>query len=133
MSKFAAVTWTVKPGFEDEIARLFANYPRPDSYIIRDGTGNQVGAVLSTAVFMKDQRIVRVIEYAGELPAVMRHMAGQRAVRELEERLAQYVEVPRDTSTPNSFRDFFIANSMRCLVARRHDEVTDGAAAGARS
>jgi hypothetical protein len=133
MSKFAAVTWTVKPGFEEEIAGLFANYPRPDSYSITDAAGNQIGAILSTAVFMKDQRIVRVLEYDGELPAVMRHMAGQRAVRELEEQLAQYVEVPRDTSSPNSFRDFFIANSMRCLVARRHDESVDSSPAGARS
>jgi hypothetical protein len=122
MSKFAAVTWAVKPGSDEEIAELFANYPRPDSYVIRNAAGEQVGQLLSTAVFLKDSRIVRVIEYTGELPDVMRHMAGQRAVRELEERLAQYVEVPRDTSSPTAFRDFFVANSMRCLVARRHDQ-----------
>ncbi len=121
MSQYSAVTWTVKPGFEEEIARLFAEYPRPDSYEITDAGGAVVGKLLSTAVFFKDNRIVRVIEYDGELPQVMRHMAGQRAVRELEERLATYVEVPRDTSSPDAFRQFFIQNSMRCLVARRHD------------
>lgn len=127
MSQFAAVTWTVKPGFDEEIAELFATYPRPDSYVITDANGNQTGAILCTAVFMKDQRIVRVIEYEGDVAGVMRHMAGQRSVRELEQKLAEYVEVPRDTSSPSAFRDFFIANSMRCLIARRHDQPPDEA------
>lgn len=122
MSKFAAVTWSVKPGFDEQITKLFESYPRPNSYVITDDSGSQIGAILATAVFMKDQQIVRVIEYDGDLSGVLRHMAGQRAVRDLEERLAQYLEVPRDTSTQESFRDFFIASSMRCLVARRHDE-----------
>ena len=130
MSRFAAVTWAVKPGFDEELAQLFANYPRPDSYIVRDEAGNQVGAVLSTVVFLKDERIVRVIEYDGDLPAVMRHMAGQRSVRDLEEQMERYLEVPRDTSTPGAFRDFFISHSMRCLVARRHDQPAEGTAVG---
>ncbi len=122
MSQFAAVTWKVKPGFDEDLARLFESYPRPDSFVITDDQGNQTGALLATAVFLKDQRIVRVIEYEGELAGVMRHMAGQRAVRELEEQLAEYLEVPRDTTSPTAFRDFFLAHSMRCLVARRHDQ-----------
>lgn len=119
-SCFAAVTWAVRPGCDQEIADLFADYPRPE-FVIRNAAGEQVGRLLSTAVFFKDDRIVRVIEYEGELPDVMRHMAGQRPVRELEEKLAKYVAVPRDTSSPDAFRQFFLANSMRCLVARRHD------------
>lgn len=119
-SRFAAVTWTVLPDCEDELAELFASYPRPE-FEIRNEQGERVGRLLSTAVFFKDNRIVRVIEYEGELRDVMRHMAGQRSVRELEEKLAKYVDVPRDTSSPDAFRQFFLANSMRCLVARRHD------------
>lgn len=122
MSQFAAVTWKVKPGYDEELAKLFQDYPRPDSFVITDEQGNQTGALLATAVFLKDHRIVRVIEYEGELTGVMRHMAGQRAVRDLEDQLAQYLEVPRDTSSPTAFRDFFLAHSMRCLVARRHDQ-----------
>lgn len=63
-----------------------------------------------------------MIEYESELAGVMRHMAGQRPVRELQEQLAEYPGVPRDTSSPAAFRDFFLARSMRCLVARRHDQ-----------
>ena len=129
MANFAAVTWRIKSGSEEKVAELFSRYPRPDSYLLTDEAGNRSGALLSTAVFLKDQQIVRVIEYDGTLPDVMRHMAGQRAVRELEAQLAEYLETPRDTSSATAFRDFFIAHSMRCLVARRHDGPVGGATA----
>jgi hypothetical protein len=32
MSQFAAVTWNVKRGFDEEQARLFDNYARPGSW-----------------------------------------------------------------------------------------------------
>ena len=82
MSQFAAVTSKVKPGFDEELARLFENYPRPDSFVITD----------------------------------------DRALRELGELRTEFLEVPRDTSSPTAFRVFFLAHSMRCLVARRHDQ-----------
>jgi hypothetical protein len=131
MSQFAAVTWKVKPGFDEEPARVFENYPRPESFVITDDQGSQTCALLATAVFLKDHRIVRLIEYEGELAGVMRHMAGQRAIRELEELRTEFLEVPRDTSSPTAFRDFFLAHSMRCLVAQRHDQPA-AAAGGAR-
>ncbi|MGW1979468.1 SchA/CurD-like domain-containing protein [Streptomyces sp. NPDC001889] len=122
MPEFAAVTWTVRPGTEERVAELFAGYRRPESFAITDTGGNTTGKLLATAVFLKENRVVRVIEYEGALPDVMRHMAGQPTVRELEQKLAEFVEHPRDTSSPTGFRDFFIANSMRCLVARWSDE-----------
>jgi hypothetical protein len=100
MSQFAAVTWKVKPGFDEELARLFENYPRPESFVFT----------------------VRLIEYEGECAGVMLHMAGQRAIRELEELGTEFVEVPRDTSSPTAFREFFLAHSMRYQVAWRHDQ-----------
>jgi hypothetical protein len=112
----------VKPGFDDEIRRLFATYGRPDSVALTDSAGNCVGKLLSTAVFMKDRRIVRVIEYEGELPYLIRHMAGQSIVRDLEDKLSPYLETPRDTSSSEGFRKFFLANAMECLVARRQDD-----------
>jgi hypothetical protein len=121
MSQFAAVTWKVKPGFDEEPARLFENYPGPGSFAITDDQGSQTCALLATAVFLKGHRIVRLIEYEGELTGVMRHMGGQRAIRELEELRTGFLEVPRDTSGPTGFGDFFLAHSMRWLVARRHD------------
>ncbi|KAF4407473.1 MULTISPECIES: SchA/CurD-like domain-containing protein [Streptomyces] len=121
MPDFTAVTWTVKPGSEERVAELFAGYKRPDSFVMEDAEGNVTGKLIATAVFMKDNRVVRVIEYEGSLPALMRHMAAQDTVRELEEQLAEFLEQPRDTSSPTAFRDFFIANSMRCVAARWSD------------
>jgi hypothetical protein len=120
MSQFAAVTWKVKPGFDEELARLFENYPRPDSFVITDDQGSQTCALLATAVFLKDHRIVRLIEYEGELLGVMRHMAGQWAICELEELRTEFLEVLRDSSSPTAFREFFLGHSMRCPGARGH-------------
>lgn len=97
MSQFAAVTWRDKPGSDEELARLFENYPRPDSSCITHDQGNQTGTLLATAIFVKGQRIVRVIEYEDELAGVMSHTAAQRAVRDLEE---QRAECPRYRETP---------------------------------
>jgi hypothetical protein len=43
MSQFAAVIWKAKPGFEEEPARLFENYPRPDSFVVTDDHGSTAG------------------------------------------------------------------------------------------
>jgi hypothetical protein len=120
--EFSAVTWKVKPGFDEELADLFAHSKRPDSTVILDEAGGAVGKLLSTAVFLKDDTIVRVIQYEGELPAVMRHMAGQQVVRELEEELQKYLVEPRETDDPQAFQEFFLRTSMRRLLQRWADE-----------
>jgi hypothetical protein len=131
MGNYAAVTWPIKAGSEEQVAALFADYPRPESYEFTDPSGQPAGRLLSTVVFLKDRQVVRVIEFEGSLPDLMRHMSGQRAVRELEEKISQYLETPRDTSSATAFRDFFLAHSMRLLVARRHDDpVAAGTGAG---
>jgi SchA/CurD like domain len=122
MSQSATVTCKVRPSFYEEPARLFENYPRLDSFAITDEQGSQTCALLATAMFLKDHRIVRPIEHEGELAGVTRHMAGQWAIRELEELRTEFLEVPRDTSGPTAFRDFFLAHSMRCKAAQRHDQ-----------
>jgi hypothetical protein len=122
MPQFAAVTWRVKPGNDEKLAEVMAGYSRPDSFAIKSEQGVEVGKVLATAVFLKDDTIVRVIEYEGDLADVMRHMRGQRGVREVEEAVAPFLEQPRDLSTPEGFRDFFRTNSMRVLVQRFADD-----------
>ncbi|KWX04658.1 hypothetical protein TH66_05420 [Carbonactinospora thermoautotrophica] len=121
MPQFAAVTWKVKPGYEAELAELFANYKRPDSFIVRDAQGAEVGKVMATAVFMKDDTIVRVIQFEGPLDEVLRHMSRQQGVRELEDAVDKYLVEPRDTTSPEGFRQFFQRSSMRCLVQRFAD------------
>ncbi len=122
MRQFSAVMWKVKPGFDEELASLFENSKRPDTAVILDETGAEAAKLLSTAVFLKDDTVVRVIQYEGELTAVMRHMAGQQVVRELEEELAKYLVEPRETDSPQAFREFFQRTSMRRLLQRWADE-----------
>jgi hypothetical protein len=119
---FAALTWTVKPGTEDTVAQLFARSGRAASFDITDAHGNQVGQIIASAVFMKDNHVVRVMEYEGHLDDVIKHIADQPAVQELEQWLAPYLEVPRETSNVEGFRDFFLASRMKCIIVRHRDD-----------
>jgi hypothetical protein len=122
MPKFAALTWTVKPGTEDTVAQIFKRSGRPASFDVMDANGNQVGELVASAVFMKENRVVRVMEYEGRLDDVVRHIASQPAVQELEQWLAPYLEVPRETSNAEGFRDFFVSSGMRCIIVRHRDD-----------
>lgn len=123
MSQYFALMWDVKPGTHDKVRDLFTSYGRPD-HTIRDRDGNDVGKLLATQVFMKDTTIVRVVEVTDgvSLPDLGRHMGRQAAVRELEDQLDELVAEPRDMSTDEGARDFFIKSFMELLVSRRHDE-----------
>ncbi|GAA3083880.1 SchA/CurD-like domain-containing protein [Streptosporangium carneum] len=112
---FAAITYRVRPGHEDEIAEIFAGFQRVDTPVMRDADGERAGRLLGTAVFIKDDVMVRVIHYEGDFRAVAAHMAGQRGVHLIEERLAPYLAVQRDTSTPEAFGRYFGDAIMRCV------------------
>jgi hypothetical protein len=122
MAEFAAVTWKVRQGTEEEVRRLFRESGRP-SHDILDVQGNQVGKLLSTVVLMHGNQVVRVLEYEGSLPDVMRHMAQQPELQALEKELDQYLEVKRDTSSPEKFREYFIDSIMTNVITRRRDDV----------
>lgn len=121
MSEHLALLWTVRPGTEEEVAKLFEHYASPE-YIARDDDGTEIGRLLSTQVFMKGNTIVRVIEFEGPLPVISRHMSQQKGITDLEDQLEAYLEQPRDMSTPEGARKFFQDTGMRCLVARRYAE-----------
>jgi hypothetical protein len=123
VAQYFALMWDVKPGTEDRVRELFHNYGRPD-HTIRDADGNEVGTLISTQVFMKGNTVVRVVEATDgvSLPDLGRHMGRQPAIRELEDQLDQLVAEPRDMSTDEGARDFFIKSFMELLVSRRHDE-----------
>jgi SchA/CurD like domain len=112
---FAAISYRVKPGHEDEIAEIFAGFKRVDTPLMRDAHGEQAGRLLGTAVFIKDDVIVRVIQYEGDFSAVAAHVAGQRGVHLIEEKLVPYLAHPRDTSTPEAFGAYFRDAVMRCV------------------
>ena len=113
--QFAAITYPVKPGHEDEIAEIFADFKRANSPILHDEDGEEVGIILATGLFIKDTVMVRVIQFEGRLEDVARHMAVQDGVREAEDRLAPFLSVPRDTSTVEGFLEYFTGSTMRCI------------------
>lgn len=112
---FAAITYRVKPGHEDEIAEIFAQFQRVDTPVMRDEHEEEAGRLLGTAVFIKDDVMARVIHYEGEFGAVAAHMARQRGVHLIEEKLAPYLAEQRDTSTPEAFGAYFRNAVMRCI------------------
>src|SRR5689334_12195542 len=108
MPDYWALMWKVKPGSEEAVAELFATYGRPD-HVVRDEAGNEKGLLVSTLVFMKDDTVIRVVEIEGaSLPEVAAHMGRQPAIRELEEKLDEHLAEPRDMSTPEGAREFFM-------------------------
>lgn len=111
---YAAITYRVKPGHEDAIADIFANFQRVDTPEFPED-GAQAGRLLGTAVFVKDDLMVRVIHYEGDIGALARHMAGQRGVHLVEQQLAPYLAQQRDTSTPQGFAEYFRNATMRCV------------------
>jgi len=123
VAQYWALMWDIKPGSQDAVRQAFTEYGRPD-HTIRDEDGNDVGTLISTQVFMKDNTVLRVVETTDgvPLPALGRHMGRQPAIRELEDKLDEYVAEPRDMSTDDGAREFFMKSTMELLVTRRHDE-----------
>ncbi|MDJ0346946.1 SchA/CurD-like domain-containing protein [Streptomyces sp. H10-C2] len=113
---YAAIVYRVKPGNEDEIAKIFENFNRVDTADTRTVDGTQAGRILGTGLFIKDDVMVRVIHYEGDLASVGRHMATQPGVHSAEDRLAPYLLEERDTSSPQAFATFFRNASMRSIL-----------------
>lgn len=112
---YAAITYRVKPGHEDEIAEIFANFRRVNTPTLRNADGEESGRLLGTAVFIQDEIMVRVIHYEGDLADVSRHMGAQQGVHSLEAKLAPYLAEQRDTRTQEGFDRYFSNATMRCI------------------
>ncbi|MGW4160634.1 SchA/CurD-like domain-containing protein [Streptomyces sp. NPDC004788] len=113
---FAAITYDIKPGCEAELAEIFGSFRRVKSDRVRDAGGQDAGRILATAVFLRDDTLVRVIEYEGDLDAVARHMASQPGVREVERKLKPYLTRPRDTDTVEGFVATFRRSLLRTVA-----------------
>ncbi|MEV0980887.1 SchA/CurD-like domain-containing protein [Streptomyces sp. NPDC049915] len=109
---FAAITYDIKPGHERELTEIFGSFRRVKGSRVEDPSGQEAGTILATAVFLRDDTLVRVIEYTGDLEAVARHMAMQPGVREVERKLKPYLTRPRDTDTVEGF----VATFKRSLL-----------------
>ncbi|MFC5723490.1 SchA/CurD-like domain-containing protein [Streptomyces gamaensis] len=123
---YAAITYRVRPGHEDEIAGIFAGFRRVDTPEFRGEDGGIAGRLLGTAVFLKDDVLVRVIHYEGDYSAIARHMAAQKGVHVLEEKLAPFLAEPRETATPEGFAAYFRNATMRRIAELTVDTHPEG-------
>jgi hypothetical protein len=112
---YAAISYRVKPGHEDEIAEIFANFKRVKTPELRDEAGQESGKLLGTAVFIDHDVVVRVIHYEGAFADIARKMAAQSGVHSVEAQLAPYLAEQRDTSTAEGFSSYFKNAVMRCI------------------
>lgn len=109
---FAALTYDIQSGYEDQVAEVFQNFRRPPSAEVPGNGGEVAARILATAVFIRDGLLVRFIEYEGDLEAVARHMAEMPGVQDVERKLKPYLSKPRDTATV----DGFVATFQRSLL-----------------
>lgn len=112
----AAMTYDIKSGYEDEVAEVFSNFTRPPSADIPSAEGKPTSRILATAVFIRDNLLVRVIEFEGDIDDVARYMAVQPGVQEVERKLKPYLNTPRDTATVEGFVATVRQNTLRCVT-----------------
>jgi heme-degrading monooxygenase HmoA len=96
-----ALTFTVRPGAEEIVARILADYASPQP------KADDTTRLCRTSLFMHGNRVVRAIEVRGDLLAALRHVARQPEVRAVEEAINPYLEQDRDLDDPESARVFF--------------------------
>ena len=96
-----ALTFTVKPGSEEMVAKILADYTSPQARV------DDTTRLRRTSLFMHGNRVVRAVEVEGDLVAALRHVARQPEVRAVEEAINPYLEQDRDLSDPESARVFF--------------------------
>jgi hypothetical protein len=111
-----ALTFTVKPGSEDDVAKILAGYTSPAAQV------DENTRLRRTSLFMHGNRVVRAIEVQGDLLAALRHVARQPEVRAVEEAINPYLEQDRDLNDPNSARMFF----TRAALPAVHHVAADG-------
>ena len=128
MSTWHALFYPLKAGSEETVKELFRTSGRP-RFEVRNDDGDVVGRLLGTMAFVGKEMAVRVIEVDGPLPMVAGHMSRQPEVREFERQLEEHLSRPRDMVTPEGARQFFRDAALECVLARRHDQSLDAAAA----
>lgn len=111
-----ALTFTVKPGSEPEVAKILADYSSPEPRV------DDTTRLCRTSLFMHGNRVVRAIEVRGDLLAALRHVARQPEVRAVEEAINPYLEQDRDLDDPESARVFFTRAALPAVHHMTADE-----------
>ena len=112
-----ALTFTVKPGTEERVAKILADYDSPQARV------DENTRLRRTSLFMHGNRVVRAVEVEGDLMAALRHVSRQPEVRAVEEAINPYLEQDRDLSDPDSARMFFTRAALPTVhhvTAGRH-------------
>ncbi|MET8956774.1 SchA/CurD-like domain-containing protein [Streptomyces sp. NPDC004393] len=110
-----AITFTVKRGSEETVARILADYAPPEAQV------DENTRLCRTTLFMHGNRVVRAIEVEGDLLAALRHVARQPQVRAVEEAINPYLEEERDLTDAEAARVFF----TRAAVPAVHHVTAD--------
>ncbi|MFI5619797.1 SchA/CurD-like domain-containing protein [Streptomyces sp. NPDC051567] len=97
-----ALTFTVRPGSEKEVAEILSGYASPAARV------DEHTRLRRTSLFMHGNRVVRTVEVQGDLTAALRHVAQQPEVRAVEEAVNPYLEQDRNLDDPESARMFFM-------------------------
>ena len=105
-----AITFRVKPGSEEAVAKLLADYRSPQARV------DETTRLLRTSLFMHGNRVVRAVEVAGDLGNALRHVAAQPEVRAVEEAINPYLEEDRDLTDSSSARAFFARAALPAVA-----------------
>ncbi|MGW3356989.1 SchA/CurD-like domain-containing protein [Streptomyces bungoensis] len=117
-----ALTFTVRPGTEEKVAKILAEYASPEARV------DDTTRLCRTSLFMHGNRVVRAIEVRGDLLAALRHVSRQPEVRAVEAAINPYLEQDRDLDDQESARMFF----TRAALPAVHHVSAEGAPDGKR-
>lgn len=115
-----ALTFTVKPGSEGEVARILSDYASPEA-VVDENT-----RLRRTSLFLHGNRVVRAVEVTGSLGDALRHVAMQPEVRAVEEAINPYLEEHRQLGDPQSARAFF----AKAALPAKHQAIASAPASG---
>ncbi|MER7766529.1 SchA/CurD-like domain-containing protein [Kitasatospora sp. NPDC096140] len=115
-----ALTFTVKPGSEPEVARILSGYASPRAEV------DEHTRLQRTSLFMHGNRVVRAVEVVGNLGDALRHVAMQPEVRAVEEAINPYLEETRQLGDPQAARAFF----ARAALPAKHQAIAGSPASG---
>ncbi|MEU6600997.1 SchA/CurD-like domain-containing protein [Streptomyces flaveolus] len=115
-----ALTFTVRPGSEEKVAKILADYASPQARV------DETTRLCRTSLFMHGNRVVRAIEVRGDLLAALRHVARQPEVRAVEEAINPYLEQERDLNDQESARVFFTRAALPAVHHVTADELAEG-------
>jgi SchA/CurD like domain len=114
-----ALSFAIRPGSEDDVARILSSYGRPQS-----GPGKGPGGpplLNRTTVFMAGPRVLRVMDVNSDLTTALRFLAAQPPIRAVEESLNAYLVEPRDLDDPAGLRAFIARSALRPALFRVTD------------